>query len=176
MLKLTPEQKRQFADAVQQAVHSPLLERIEAIYESFEAERQARRPICRQSGECCRFEAFGHRLFVTVLEMARFRQGLSGISPEGASTPWDGTGCPFQVGGLCGVHPVRPFGCRAYFCDPTSTAWQNEQYERLHREIRELHELAGVPYLYVEWREALAAVGLSAEPAGGSGRSLVVLD
>lgn len=173
MLKLTSQQKQEFAAAVEKAGGSDLLAGVDEIYRMFEAERQVRQPICRQSGECCRFEAYGHRLFVSVMEMARFRQGLE--RGQDTST-WDGTGCPFQAGGRCTVHAVRPFGCRVYFCDPTSTQWQNDQYEQLHRKIRELHELAGVPYLYIEWREALDAVGVSArEPTVGR-KSLVVLE
>jgi Fe-S-cluster containining protein len=174
MLKLSTEQKAQFAAAVKHATGSPMLSLIEGIYVDFEAERSVRKPLCSQSGECCRFERHGHRLFVTVMEMARFVQG---VAPRLANAGdfWDGTGCPFQVGGLCDVHPSRPFGCRAYFCDPSSTEWQNDQYERLHREIRELHDLAGVPYLYVEWREALDAVGVSPSSRSSTGRALPVV-
>jgi Fe-S-cluster containining protein len=77
-----------------------------------------------------------------------------------AAADWDGSGCPFQTGGRCGVHAVRPFGCRIYFCDPTSTAWQQEHYEQFHAELRALHERLGISYFYVEWREGLRAAGL----------------
>lgn len=167
MLKLSPDQKKTFADAVRIGASSPQLAALDRIYVQFEVERQARQPVCRQSGACCRFEEHGHRLFVTVLEVAHFLARVPKQQLEPA--PWDGTGCPFQVKGLCSVHLARPFGCRVYFCDPTSTDWQNALYERLHRQIAELHEQAGVPYLYVEWREALDAVGAS-PPAGGSAR------
>jgi len=74
---------------------------------------------------------------------------------------WNGTGCPYQISGLCDVHPIRPFGCRIFFCDSTSTDWQHEQYERFHAELKALHETLGVPYFYLEWREALAALSLA---------------
>jgi Fe-S-cluster containining protein len=70
----------------------------------------------------------------------------------------DSPGCPFQVAKLCGVHALRPFGCRMFFCDPSATDWQNETYERFHAELRRLHEAMGVPYRYVEWRAALRAL------------------
>ena len=73
---------------------------------------------------------------------------------------WDGLGCPYQLNGLCAAHEARPFGCRVYFCDPASTDWQHDQYERFHAAIRELHERFGVPYWYAEWRDALNAVGM----------------
>jgi len=70
----------------------------------------------------------------------------------------DGAGCPFQVAKMCGVHAIRPFGCRVFFCDETSTQWQNEAYETFHQRLKKLHEELDVPYFYVEWREALRSV------------------
>lgn len=173
VLKLTLDQKRTFADAVAAAIRSPLLSTIDDCYRRFEVERALRKPSCSQSGKCCRFEEYGHRLFVTTLEMARFWQH---VAPTQEALPsWNGSGCPYQVDRLCLVHPARPFGCRAYFCDPSSTRWQNDQYERFHGEIRELHHRADVPYLYVEWREALDALGVSPSARRDPSASLVVL-
>ena len=102
------------------------------LYADVQGEVEARRPVCVVSGRCCRFEEFGHRLFVTTMEMGAFLHGLGPQTNGQASTPWDGTGCPFQVRKLCGVHAIRPFGCRMFFCDATSTEWQNQAYERFH--------------------------------------------
>jgi Fe-S-cluster containining protein len=128
------------------------------VYQELQREIDARKPICNTSGRCCRFEEFGHRLYVTTAELAAFvgEQGTRSKGQRGASDDWDGRGCPFQVGGLCGVHPIRPFGCRIYFCDATSTNWQNEQYERFHADLKRLHDTLSVPYFYVEWRAAVA--------------------
>lgn len=120
------------------------------LYTAVQREIDARKPLCVISGKCCRFEDYGHRLFVTTLELAAFIGAVPSI-PEG----WDGTGCPFQKNKLCSVHQARPFGCRMFFCDPTSTEWQNERYERFHADLKRLHESLAVPYFYVEWRQAL---------------------
>ena len=123
-------------------------------------EVDARRPVCVMSGRCCRFEEYGHRLYVTTLELAAFVRGLR-RHREDANEAVDASrqaGCPFQVSGLCSVHAIRPFGCRMFFCDATSTQWQNELYERFHAELKGLHERLAVPYFYVEWRQALGEV------------------
>jgi Fe-S-cluster containining protein len=128
---------------------------VDALYRSVQQEIDQRRPLCIISGRCCRFEEFGHRLFVTTLELARFVHETGAINlPQN----WDGTGCPFQRAKLCTVHPIRPFGCRMFFCDATSTEWQNDAYERFHAELKRLHDQLNVPYLYMEWREALRAL------------------
>lgn len=128
------------------------------LYADVQAEIDRRRPVCVVSGRCCRFEEYGHRLYVTTMELATF---VAGLGDRRAPDPWDGTGCPFQSNKLCTVHAIRPFGCRMFFCDATSTQWQNEAYEQFHARLKRLHEEMVVPYAYVEWRQALKALGLT---------------
>ena len=132
-------------------------EAVDRVYADLQTQIDLRRPVCVVSGRCCRFEEFGHRLYITTLELARFVMDLK--TP--ARTDWDGTGCAFQAGKLCGVHAIRPFGCRIFFCDASSTVWQHELYERLHSQLRTLHDELGVPYHYVEWRYALSLCGVA---------------
>ena len=136
-----------------------------ALYADLADRVARRRPVCNQSGACCRFDAYGHLLFVTTLELALFVHSLGeAAQPTDAPAP-DWSGCPFQLQGLCSVHPIRPMGCRIFFCDPTSQAWQQDLYESLHHQIRTLHDQAKIPYFFVEWRAALRAVGLATPPA-----------
>ena len=150
-----------------------VLDAVRDLYADVQTEIDRRRPVCVISGRCCRFEEYGHRLFVTTAELAAFTRGLREREPAQANVPpWDGTGCPFQSNKMCGVHAIRPFGCRMFFCDATSTEWQNEAYEVFHARLKRLHEDLCVPYFYVEWRQALAALGLpGAAGLSGSTRS-----
>jgi Fe-S-cluster containining protein len=140
---------------------------VQQVYADLQAQIDARRPVCNTSGRCCRFEEFGHRLYVTTLELAAFVYELETrswpASLEDNRKAWDGTGCPFQVAGQCGVHAIRPFGCRIFFCDASSTQWQQEQYEQFHARLKRLHEGLNVPYLCVEWRCALKSLGYGAQ-------------
>lgn len=124
---------------------------VENVYRALQDRIELRRPVCAASGRCCRFDEYGHNLFVTTMEMAAFasKQRIARTSLHG---------CPFQVDRLCTVHAIRPLGCRVFFCDETSVDWQREQYECFQRELRRLHEALQVPYFYVEWRAALAAM------------------
>jgi len=127
------------------------------IYADLQPKIDSRRPLCVASGRCCKFEEYGHRLFVTTMELAAFLHDVAGLgkSIDSSLADWNGLGCPFQSGKLCGVHPIRPFGCRIFFCDPTAIEWQQEQYETFHRQLKDLHNDLGIPYFYAEWREAL---------------------
>ena len=156
MLGLSEEQSQSLRGAVEEArKHPELLARLAELYRGVQAEIDQRKPRCDVSGRCCRFDEYGHKLFVTTLELAGFAAQV-----RAAETPSTGA-CPYQVNGLCSTHLVRPFGCRIFFCDPTATAWQQEQYEQFHLQLKNLHEELGVPYLYFEWLAGLRAVGLS---------------
>lgn len=155
----------EFRDAVNAAaLRIEVGEAVQAVYRRLQEQIDRRQPICVLSGRCCRFEEYGHRLFVTTMEMAAFAGEFQRYSKSpqlsDAIGRWDGQGCPFQIGKLCGVHTLRPFGCRVFFCDPTSTEWQNHVYETLHAELKLQHEVLAVPYFYVEWRRALRAMKL----------------
>lgn len=135
-----------------------------------EIERRA--PVCWASGRCCNFKATGHLLYVTGLEAAYtlVRCGSPGRARLDAALL--GGGCPFQVMNRCGVHGDKPLGCRLYFCDRSSFAWQHEVYERLLGDLRVLHTRHGVEYRYGEWRGLLGQVMEHAELgewAGGGG-------
>jgi len=118
---------------------------------------------CQQSGRCCKFESFGHRLYMTGLEIAWFRSLVGDPSTRVDDGPGSlpvldekRDGCPYQVGGACSVHPDRPFACRIFFCQEGSDAWQSAQYEAFQAQIKKLHEELGLPYRYMEWRQGLA--------------------
>jgi Fe-S-cluster containining protein len=149
-------------EAVEQAVgRADVREAVEQVYRDLQQEIDIRKPVCKTSGRCCHFEEFGHRLYVTTMELVAFRDTLKPSRP-GA---WDAAGCPFQIDGLCSVHAIRPFGCRVFFCDASATDWQNQQYERFHTRIKRLHEELAVPYFYVEWRLALRSLDLLPHPS-----------
>lgn len=124
---------------------------IDALYAHLQDVIELRKPVCDASGRCCRFEEFGHRLFVTTMELAVFASQVESIR---VATK----GCAYQVDGLCSVHSIRPFGCRVFYCDPTATQWISQQYEYFHGRLRRMHEELSVPYFYVEWRAGLSAV------------------
>ncbi len=149
-----------------------------------------RRPVCNQSGRCCNFDAFGHKLYVTALEIAWFLQMADGKwqMADGHDHPSPDTHlpvlpinnhqskinisptCPFQQNNLCTAHTVRPMGCRVFFCQQGTQDWQHQTYERFLNQLTALHEHFELPYLYLEWRtgldEALAARNCFSPPPG----------
>jgi Fe-S-cluster containining protein len=130
---------------------------LEAIYTYIAAAIESRGPACWASGRCCNFKASGHLLYVTGLEAAytvsHLDSPLSAASLEAAQASG---GCPFQSANLCGVHGIKPAGCRVYFCDRSAQDWQRELSESMQTRLKVLHDRHAIPYRYGEWRAMLA--------------------
>ena len=159
MFFLTDTQLDQAREAILSAaqrddVHTAVAQ----IYHDVQQQIDQRRPLCVLSGRCCHFDDFGHNLYVTTLELATFLHDLRLTPLPHSPTAPSQSGCPFQLNKLCSVHKIRPFGCRLFFCDSTSADWQQEQYQIFHTRLRQLHDDLGVPYFYLEWRQALALI------------------
>ncbi len=133
---------------------------IGGLYARLDEAIAARRPVCRQSGRCCKFDSFGHRLYVTGLEIARFvakaPQAPAEMRGQTSLELFRGDACVYQVDGLCSVHAIRPLGCRVFFCEAGTEAWQQDVYESCMAELRALHERHALPYAYMEWRAGLS--------------------
>jgi len=155
-------------NTIQQAAgHPELLRELEVLFGELDRRVAAHQPVCRNRGACCKFGAFGHKLYVTTLELAyfhakhpeRFPLAVADSSPRDSSTEHNTDSqnhtCPFQENGLCTTREGRPVGCRVFFCESAGEDWQGEITEWALAQLRELHERFGVSYSYVEWLSAL---------------------
>ena len=105
------------------------------IYAAVDAAVREAGPRCRASGECCRFEEYGHSLF-----MSHFEAELLLRTAPPYMKPVTTAGCPFQVGGLCTAREARPLGCRIYFCDPGYEARMVEITEKAVGALKRIAE------------------------------------
>ena len=137
---------------------------IRSLYADIDQAVRERRPVCNASGRCCRFEEYGHRLYVTGLEIAWFlranqndkaRQSGDISLRQAASSP----NCHYQVNGLCSTHTIRPLGCRVFFCEEGTEAWQQDMTEHFLDRLKRLHVEHDLPYAYMEWRAGLDEAG-----------------
>lgn len=86
-----------------------------SLYRDLDAAIAELSPVCVLSGRCCRFQEYGHTLFVSEPE-ARL---LLADAPSPLRPLDDGATCPWQdQAGRCGAREARPLGCRVYYCDP----------------------------------------------------------
>ena len=140
---------------------------IRHLYEQLDAQIHQRGPVCWSSGKCCNFEQYGHRLYVTALEIAWVLAQTK--TPAASYVPTNTTAetrvrlpqiapqksCPFQIDRRCSVHTIRPMGCRIFFCQQSTQQWQNDLYETFLKKLHHLHDNFDLPYRYIEWRAGL---------------------
>lgn len=138
------------------------------LYAELDAAVTAKGPTCWISGKCCKFDEFGHRLYVTGLEIAWFLSQVKAGGPTSAAEERDDAiklpqfaehpgACPYQINGLCSTHVIRPLGCRIFFCQQGTEGWQQDLYEEFLQRLRELHEQRDLPYRYMDWISGLGA-------------------
>ncbi|MEM1099010.1 MAG: hypothetical protein AAGH92_09500 [Planctomycetota bacterium] len=149
---------------------------LRGLYRELDAAIAERGPTCWQSGKCCNFGAYGHRLYVTALEVAWFL-GQAGVMLPSVTDSEDLPGislpqanrsdvCPYQIDGSCSTHAIRPMGCRIFFCQAGTEDWQQLLYETYLERLRRLHEAHGVDYRYADWLALLDEAEASAVFAG----------
>lgn len=130
---------------------TPFERHMASLYADVDRAIAARDPVCTNRGHCCRFGEYGHRLFVTDVELQYFLSGVDRTAPSPGEDR-----CPYQLGGICTARDRRPLGCRVFFCDPNAQSWQPALYESGLRKLRDIGGRFGIGYRYREWLSALA--------------------
>ncbi len=156
------------------AEHDALAARLAVLYDSVDSAIAGYGPVCRNRGLCCRFADFGHRLYVSTVELTYFVRHAR----DSWRLPGEDDACPYHHAGRCEARTFRPLGCRIFFCEPEAREWQGPEYESRLIELRRVGSRFGVAYRYVEWlsvlRDLSAAIragwtksGRIDEPRGG---------
>jgi len=139
---------------------------------------------CTACGKCCRFESFGHKLFVTTPELLYFYENVKLLRKmTGSCCPYLENGTPphqftlqrislnehlkpiglaFKTlhqsanwcGGKCTVRNYRFAGCRIFFCK-ADTDLQNKLSEEAVEKFKLLCEKFNFPYRYIDLTTAL---------------------
>jgi Fe-S-cluster containining protein len=120
-------------------------EALQGVYADVDAEVARQTPVCAISGRCCRFEEYGHTLFVSSPEFAL----LLADAPAPSRPLDDGATCPWQDDrGRCSARGARPLGCRVYFCDPDFQEKAPEIAEAGIARLKRLVDEKGLPWDY----------------------------
>jgi len=130
-----------------------LLERVAEIYHWL-AEQIRRNEVlagqCKSCGDCCDFDAFDHRLFITPPELMYLTAnlGCENVRPMPAGR------CPYNIDGKCSVYEYRFAGCRI-FCCHTEKDFQSELSEAVLEKLKSACEEFQIPYRYTSLAAAL---------------------
>lgn len=118
---------------------------LHAIYDALEADVARAGPVCALSGRCCRFEEYGHTLFLSEPEL----MVLLADAPPPVRPLDEGQTCPWQdLRGRCTAHGARPLGCRVYFCEDSYQSHAHDLSERYIGRLKRLVESNDLPWNY----------------------------
>ena len=128
-----------------------LFESVEEVYRWIDAEVENTGD-CKACGDCCDFEKFGHRLFVTGVELAYFAEKMKHDLRK-----MDTTVCPYRIEGKCSVYPYRFAGCRIFACGRNAAA-ESSLSEQSLQKLKQIGEEFQIPYHYTDLKTALNSV------------------
>ena len=140
------------------------------LYRELDAAVAEAGPRCTLSGRCCRFEEYGHTLFLSAPEAAV----LLADAPPPSRPLDDGLTCPWQdERGRCTAREARPLGCRVYFCDPTFQEHAPRLSEEFLSRLKAIVVDRGWPWGYAPLHRHLTAAFDRGEPSpSASARSV----
>jgi Fe-S-cluster containining protein len=125
---------------------------LNAVFGALDAEIVKLAPVCRLSGRCCRFNEYGHTLFLSSVEA----ELLLSDAPEPSRPLDDGATCPWQDAvGRCTAREARPLGCRVYFCDPAYQPFASDLSEAFIGRLKRLTDALGLPWDYAPLHQHL---------------------
>jgi len=111
-------------------------------------ERLADRPQkCAACGQCCDFESFGHRLFITSPEIINFSRNID-ILPMTTGI------CPYRKNNKCTVYQYRFAGCRIFSCTADEKL-QSDLSNEVSQKFKSLCQDGSIPYTYTDLANAL---------------------
>jgi Fe-S-cluster containining protein len=106
---------------------------------------------CQACGNCCDFESFGHKLYITSPELMYFahfidpQKMVSGV-------------CPYRIDGKCTVYPYRFSGCRIFSCKG-DTEKESALCEQAVGKLKTLCDEFDIQYQYVYLQAGLELLG-----------------
>jgi Fe-S-cluster containining protein len=128
---------------------SQIISDVEAIYRWVDEQAAGMGGGCAACGDCCDFERFGHRLYVTTPEMLYFKHYLGPNVKEMNSGV-----CPYRVGGKCSIYPYRFSGCRIFQCKGDEQK-QNALSEQAIRKLKTVCDTYRIRYEYIYLKTGL---------------------
>jgi uncharacterized protein len=134
---------------------TPIMDAIAQVYGDLGKRLAAADPICVNCGQCCHFTDYGHRLYVTTLEILYLTQH-DPLPCDNPQSLVEGR-CPYQLDSNCTVRQFRPASCRIFFCRSLDPRFQSELTEQVLARLRRLHEQFHAPYLYadlIQWLQS----------------------
>jgi len=130
-----------------------LLERVAEIYQWLDKQICSEGDLaglCRSCGNCCDFEGFDHRLFITPPELMYLVANLDSKPVK----PMPDSRCPYNVDDKCTIYEYRFAGCRIFCCNGDAD-FQSRLSEESLKKLKSLCTEFQISYRYCNLAAAL---------------------
>ncbi len=134
-------------------INDRLLKSVAEVYDWLDVQVRRRSDLagqCKSCGNCCDFDGFDHRLFVTPPELRYFAANLGAEDIK----PMPRGRCPYNIGGKCSVYEYRFAGCRIFCCDADAD-FQSGLSESVLERFKSICTEFQIPYRYTALAVAL---------------------
>ncbi len=133
-----------------------LLERVAEVYKWLDLQVCSGGDIagaCKSCGDCCDFEGFDHRLFITPPELMYLAANLG----DEKIKPMPSSRCPYNIDGKCTVYEYRFSGCRIFCCNGDAD-FQSRLSEEVLEKLKAICTEFQIPYRYADLAAALGSL------------------
>jgi len=133
-----------------------LLEKVAEIYQWLDLQLRSCSEMagaCRSCGDCCDFEGFDHRLFITPPELMYLTANLGAENIK----PMPGSRCPYNIDGKCTIYEYRFSGCRIFCCNGDAD-FQSSLSEEVLQKLKSICVEFQIPYRYTDLAAGLNSI------------------
>lgn len=127
-----------------------IINEVSQIYDWLDSQLATEPEKCKSCGNCCDFERFGHRLFVSSPEIFYLKNFKNKVELKSMPTPV----CPYRIDGKCSIYENRFAGCRIFQCKGDND-FQNSLSETSLQKFKEICLKYDLPYTYRDLATAL---------------------
>ena len=126
---------------------------VEKIYSRISENRKAKpnkSGNCNACGNCCDFDSFDHRLYVTTPELIYLTEkiGHKNIRPMKTQR------CPYNTENKCGIYQNRFAACRIFACN-ADPDFQSDLTESTLKQLKKICQKLKIDYKYTDLKTAL---------------------
>ena len=125
-----------------------ICEQVKKIYARLDTQLADAAAQCGACGNCCDFEKFGHKLFITSPELLYFKTNLKNLKPMPTDV------CPYRLDNKCTAREFRFAGCRIFFCKADED-FQSKLTEQAIRDFKQICDNYQLSYRYTDLKTAL---------------------
>jgi hypothetical protein len=131
---------------------SDIIKKIQQLYDWLDSQiaNNISTDTCTACGDCCKYEQFAHRIYITTPEIIFLKHKLNTDKLKPAT---DGT-CPYQIDNKCSIRDYRFAPCRIFFCD-TDENFQSQLSEQYLKKIKDICTEFNIEYKYQNLPETL---------------------